>query len=107
MPGPKNGEQANTFPPFVSVPWIVGPPSVFPDDLAAGAAAQGVPYSGRDRVLDEGDPPVAEQGVDSAGMPAAGRDVVREPVPPVIGVVAVGQPAAAIDAPVVRRPRVI
>jgi len=30
--------------------------------------------------------------VDPAGMPAAGRDVVREPVPPVIGVAAVGSP---------------
>src|SRR5260370_40830468 len=41
----------------VKVDRVLG--SVLPDDLAAGAAAQGEPDAWRDRVLDEGDPAVA------------------------------------------------
>src|SRR6185312_10640817 len=44
------------------------------DDLAALDGAQGPPGDGADRVLDELDAAVGEQGVHPARMPAAGRE---------------------------------
>ena len=77
------------------------------DDLLAISAPEGTPDDDVDRILDEEEAAIASESLDTSRMPAVGCDVVRQAVPPKIGVAAVRQAAAAVYAPVVRRPRVV
>src|SRR5208337_5035853 len=66
------------------------------NDLATGDGPQRLPGCEVDRILDELDVSVGQEGVEPSGMHASCRNIERQPAPEGVGTVAVRQAAPAI-----------
>ena len=75
--------------------------------LRRRSAAQALPDEHVDRVFHELNVAVGHQGIDAAGVLAAGGDVQRQPAPQRVGPCAVRQAAAAVGLLVIGRPKVV